>query len=702
MYSIDSLRYRAAVCLRRPIARRMLVRILPCAAILMASVVLLPLPSVALASSTSDSVPGTAQSTNPLSTPALSASPSSSIASPTALSPFASVFCRCSLSVDGLGTNNPAGGPIDVQKSAGATVRNAYLFAASTGESNYTPTNSDVTIDGNAVSWNTAETIRNNINSVNVESDVTSIVKPIVDGAPTGLVAFTVAEGANTALMDGEILAVIFNDPNVPANKTTVLMYGAQYTAGDTFSINLAKPIDLTTPGLSLTMGLGDSYSYQPAGQYSTVTVNGQLVSSSAGGQDDCDQKLQATPDFSTCHNGSLLTVGGIGDSTANPPNPSATDLTCSNPPAPRCDDELYNLLPFVHNGDTTISVTTQNPSNDDNIFFASLDLTPLSATVSGASHRYVALGDSVPYGHGLANPTKGTKNGLPPNQGPSTSAWPDYVDKNISGLDPLSYRPASCDLGGPSSTVYDQLAVSGAPTVPNTFTGKDDDCHYPRRTPVPTHKAVSPDELAAANLKQDPAALVSIQAGANDIDFAACLGSVLGEPTFLGTQQCATRDRHGNLHLSYRVISELQSLRAGLTTIINEVHSENPQAQVVVVNYYQAIPTATANLTGSDVICRDLRFAAKNSKFRTDARQIGDYVQGQLNGVIASVSAQYSFVKLVDISNLFAGHEMCTTNSWVFDNTWRAVHPTATGQTQIGMAVVAACRLTAHDCVGS
>ncbi len=37
---------------------------------------------------------------------------------------------------------------------------------------------------------------------------------------------------------------------------------------------------------------------------------------------------------------------------------------------------------------------------------------------VAAATLRYVVLGDSVPYGHGLANPGKKTQGGLPPNQG--------------------------------------------------------------------------------------------------------------------------------------------------------------------------------------------------------------------------------------------------------------------------------------------
>ncbi|MCI0682544.1 MAG: hypothetical protein L0Y71_10605 [Gemmataceae bacterium] len=88
-------------------------------------------------------------------------------------------------------------------------------------------------------------------------------------------------------------------------------------------------------------------------------------MSSSAGGQDD-----------GQVANGALLTVGGIGDTNANPP-PFAGPAN-----NPRTDDELYNLLPFVNDGATSISVFTQNPSNDDNIFFAALNLKSATAVV--------------------------------------------------------------------------------------------------------------------------------------------------------------------------------------------------------------------------------------------------------------------------------------------------------------------------------
>jgi hypothetical protein len=67
--------------------------------------------------------------------------------------------------------------------------------------------------------------------------------------------------------------------------------------------------------------------------------------------------------------------VGGIGDDPANPTDPLA--IPSSNfSIAPRLDDELYTLNPFLEVGDTTIKIDTLNPSNDDNIFFLGLNLT--------------------------------------------------------------------------------------------------------------------------------------------------------------------------------------------------------------------------------------------------------------------------------------------------------------------------------------
>jgi hypothetical protein len=334
------------------------------------------------------------------------------VASAEPLSPYTTVSGEhLALSIDGLATNSPAGGPIRVEKSnAGETVRAAYLFAATTGGYQYVPQNGDVTLNGEGIEWEATHTIPTTpgVGAYNAVANVTSIVAPVVDAAPTGLVDLTVAEGGRTYEYDGEILAVILEDPAVNEARSLTLLYGAQEATGDTFHVGLAEPIDLAEPGFALNLSLGISYGYQPAGQYSIVEVNNKLMTSSAGGQDDCVEKYSATPDWEGCGNGELLTVGGIGDTTEDPSEPEATDATCKNAAgegAPRCDDELYSLLPFVASGESAISFFTDNPSDNDNIFFGALEvhggaavigegvtLSPVSgANAVGESHTITA-----------------------------------------------------------------------------------------------------------------------------------------------------------------------------------------------------------------------------------------------------------------------------------------------------------------------
>ena len=312
-----------------------------------------------------------------------------SAAAASGLTPFATVTGKVYMSEDGIGTNNPAGGPVRVAKrDKSATVEAAYLLAA--GVPGYTMQNGDVTLDGKSLSFAAANNAVGNFGVNSVWTNVTSIVKPVVDSAPVGNVSFTAAEPNNTDEIDGEILAVIMQDPTLPTDNTVSFEFGALNTTGDTFSIGLAQPLNLSNKNLALTMSIGDSYSYQgpPAtGQYSVITVDGKTLTSSAGGNDDSACKYDNPQDFGNCGNGELITVGGIGDSTANPPDPSATDANCPGGP-PRCDDELYSLRPFVHNGDTSIKVNTVNPSNNDNIFFTGFELDSAVAVVGGLCAR--------------------------------------------------------------------------------------------------------------------------------------------------------------------------------------------------------------------------------------------------------------------------------------------------------------------------
>ncbi len=288
------------------------------------------------------------------------------------LAPIVTESGPITLSVDGSGSNGGpyqyrAGAPMTlrVQKPAGATVRRAFVAAASTGFSGRKLAAGDVTLDGAGFPWEISTT--SNISSWNHWAEVTALVKPKLDAAPPGLVSFSVGE-VNTTSIDGEILAVIFDDPAQTTHNTVALLFGAQHVAGDTFHVALAGPIDKTDPALAIELSLGISFGFQAASgaqaQRSIVRVNNSLLTSLAGGQDD-----------GASQNGTLITVGGIGNSPANPP-PGAT----SGPPTG--DDELYNLLPVVASGASAITIFSQNPSNDDNIFFAALSLRAAAAIV--------------------------------------------------------------------------------------------------------------------------------------------------------------------------------------------------------------------------------------------------------------------------------------------------------------------------------
>jgi hypothetical protein len=158
---------------------------------------------------------------------------------------------KVSLSVDGLGVYPGYTGTIQVEKPAGATVRKAYMAAATTGFRNYKLAAGDIKIDGTNVVW--AIQTPSSISSWNYWADVTSIVKSKIDAALAGRVNFAITEKSTvTSNIDGELLAVIFDDPNQATDNTIVLLFGAQDIAGDTFAIGLAEPIDKSDPNLVL------------------------------------------------------------------------------------------------------------------------------------------------------------------------------------------------------------------------------------------------------------------------------------------------------------------------------------------------------------------------------------------------------------------------------------------------------------------
>jgi Bacterial Ig-like domain (group 1) len=303
------------------------------------------------------------------------------------LTPFYSASGAVSLSQNGYASNsNPITNPI-VKPSAGATVRAAFLFAAATPFVPI-PDSGSITLDGTPITF-TDTAVTSSFGNQTREADVTSIVKPIIDAAPAGNVNQTITEDPSiTDGLDGEILAVVFNDPSV-ANNSIALLYGTQNTNGDTFHVAFAQPIDLSTQSIQFALGISFSFENFGSDQYSLVDLNGTppdpsnptagpdpaRLTTSAGGEDD------ATPPCD--EDGCLLTVGGVGDSPTNPTDPFALPSDCTMPMAWRCDDELYTLgAPYVKNGDTSLSVYTLNPSANDDVLYSSFVFKGLAAVV--------------------------------------------------------------------------------------------------------------------------------------------------------------------------------------------------------------------------------------------------------------------------------------------------------------------------------
>jgi hypothetical protein len=278
-----------------------------------------------------------------------------------------SATAACALAAALPGCGGGLASALEAEVPAGSQVEQAYLY----GTYNTAPSNEiarTFDFDGTNVVLDEIYTATNGSTFTTVRGDVTAQVADKV-GSGGAITSFPVVHyGADS--LDGLALVVIYSNPDSPEVTIAVLEGGAA-VSGDTTTFGFASPLNTSAAALHAKMALGIGFSYQPGstphacggGQASIVDVNDERLTSCAGGQDDGGD------------NGGLITVGGVGDFMDNP-SPLAT--TTGD------DDELYDLTPFLRNGDTSLTIDTANPSQDDNVFVAVVEVTARAGVGSG------------------------------------------------------------------------------------------------------------------------------------------------------------------------------------------------------------------------------------------------------------------------------------------------------------------------------
>ena len=252
------------------------------------------------------------------------------------------------MTTDGLGTVSGSG-TLRTEIPAGATVDKAILLVT-------TPTLDGVFSTGSPP---------------NVEFEGQALVNPYFSdpGGPSPTALFDVTSivdagyDPSTSAQDWSFLeleeveaaalAVSYSHPGL--SEGAVIFMAAGFRAGQ-FNLGLTPPlpVDLSAPVL-LSVGI-DSSLTGPGVTGWSIEVGGQKLASVAGARDD---GLDA--------DGARVTVGGVGDSPANPVS-NSTDYSQ--------DDELYTLNDYLADGATNIPLDFSAGASDaGRLFFVGLQL---------------------------------------------------------------------------------------------------------------------------------------------------------------------------------------------------------------------------------------------------------------------------------------------------------------------------------------
>ncbi|HEY4930122.1 MAG TPA: PEP-CTERM sorting domain-containing protein [Terriglobales bacterium] len=225
----------------------------------------------------------------------------------------------------------------------GATITQAYMYSAEFGG----PFVPSVSLNGTSLIFHSVVMQSPTCCGLgSARADVTSIVNAAWNSTTGTFSPFTVQEGATQSGIDGEALIVVYKFNNPLILNTVAVLDGWSTSSGDHSTITFANPLS----GFAQ-MSIADSFSC--CGQNSTITVNGTVITTNAGNNDDSQDGFVS--------NGNLITSGGPGS-----PYPGFSSCL----PSYTADHESYDLVACAGvTGATTVNVSTVNPSGDDNIF---------------------------------------------------------------------------------------------------------------------------------------------------------------------------------------------------------------------------------------------------------------------------------------------------------------------------------------------
>jgi lysophospholipase L1-like esterase len=147
---------------------------------------------------------------------------------------------------------------------------------------------------------------------------------------------------------------------------------------------------------------------------------------------------------------------------------------------------------------------------------------------------------------------------------------------------------------------------------------------------------------------------LVTVTIGGNDVAYMA---SLFAASCRTGADKMPLWMRGGvcNLPLANNVDQKLQELAESMRKVADVVHQRSPHAQLIFIDYATSLPSTGNCLARLPITDEDL--------------ERGRHLAERLRQVTAE-AAQQSGALLIQASEITRGHDVCSSDPWVFD--WR------------------------------